>query len=176
MQSHHSLASDLPSLSIPSRGTVRAFGKPFVAQRLGFPTTPSADFCHAVKAGFPSFSRCRFRVNDTWQISRGKTRILPRIDAGFTKCSPFADGGLGGHVPTGPECTTPHLRFLFIVPRFRLGLAYRTPPHGDALALWLTFGSANTWCQDFHPTGFVPCTAHTFKLRGSPLLGCPARA
>ncbi len=106
MQSHHSLASDFPSLSIPSRGTVRAFGKPFVAQRLGWSTTPSADFCHALKAGFPAFSRCRFRVGDTGQISRGKTRILPRIDAGFTTCSPFADGGLGGHVPTGPGCTS----------------------------------------------------------------------
>ena len=54
-----------------------------------------------------------------------------------------------------------HIRFLFIVARFRLGLAYRTPPRDDALVLCLTFGSANTWCQDFHPTGFVPCTAHT---------------
>ncbi len=89
---------------------------------------PFADFCHAVKAGFPSFSRCRFRVNDTWQISRGKTRILPRIDAGFTTCTlagvatGAVDKGLRGHVPAGPECTTPHIRFLFIVPRFRLGL------------------------------------------------------
>ncbi len=106
MQSHRSLASDFPSLSIPSRGTVRAFGKPFVAQRLGWSTTPSADFCHALKVGFPAFSRCRFRVGDTGQISRGKTRILPRIDAGFTTCIPFADGGLGGHVPTGPGCTS----------------------------------------------------------------------
>src|SRR5674476_149322 len=42
-----------------------------------------------------------------------------------------------------------------------------TPPRGDALALWLTFGSTYTWCQDLHPTGFVPCTAHTFKVRGA---------
>src|ERR1035437_6450915 len=35
-----------------------------------------------------------------------------------------------------------------------------TPPRDDALALWLTFGSTYTWCRDFHPTGFVPCTAH----------------
>ena len=140
------------------------------------PTMPFADFCHAVKAGFPSFSRRRFRVNDTWQISRGKTRIFPRIDAGFTKCSPFADGGLGGHVPTGPGCITPHIRFLFIVPRFRLGLPPH-PPRGDALALWLTFGSANTWCQDFHPTEFVPCTAHTteFSERRSRPLQRPVR-
>ncbi len=29
----------------------------------------------------------------------------------------------------------------------------------------LFFGSANTWCQDFHLAGFVPCTAHTFRFR-----------
>jgi hypothetical protein len=37
----------------------------------------------------------------------------------------------------------------------------RTPPRDDAPALWLTFGSADTWCRDSHPAGFVPCTAHT---------------
>lgn len=44
----------------------------------------------------------------------------------------------------------------------------RTPPHDDALALWLTFGSADTWYRNLHPTGFMPCTAHTFSLRGRP--------
>src|SRR5450830_1624851 len=44
----------------------------------------------------------------------------------------------------------------------------RTPPRDDALALWLTFGSTYTWCQDFHPTGLVPCTAHTFDMSGWP--------
>jgi len=39
-----------------------------------------------------------------------------------------------------------------------------TPPRDDAVALWLTFGSAYTWYWDFHPAGFVPCTAHTFEL------------
>jgi len=45
----------------------------------------------------------------------------------------------------------------------------QTPPRDDALALWLTFGSAKTWYRDFHPTSFVPCTAHTSeftRLRG----------
>ena len=127
------------------------------------PTMPFADFCHAVKAGFPSFSRCRFRVNDTWQISRGKTRILPRIDAGFTKCSPFADGGLGGHVPTGPGCITPHIRFLFIVPRFRLGL----PPHPASrrrtcplanlrLCEYLVSGLSPDWIRAMHGTHVRP--------------------
>ena len=48
---------------------------------------------------------------------------------------------------------------------FALGFL-RTPPRDDALALWLTFGSTYTWCQDFHPTGFVPCTAHTLEITG----------
>ena len=73
----------------------------------------------------------RFRGHDTWQISRGKARILPRIDARFTKCTLVGvatnavDRGLRGHVPARPECITPNIRFLFIALRFRLGL----PPH-----------------------------------------------
>ena len=42
-----------------------------------------------------------------------------------------------------------------------------TPPHDDALVLWLTFGSADTWYRDLHPVEFVPCTAHTFDMRGA---------
>jgi hypothetical protein len=57
------------------------------------------------------------------KISRGKTRYLHRIDAGFTKCTPTtADGGLRSHVPARPRYITPHIRFLFIVPQFRIGL------------------------------------------------------
>jgi len=56
------------------------------------------------------------------QISQGKTLNFPRVDAQFIKRIPIADGGLNGHVPTGPEYVTPHIEFLFIAPRFRLGL------------------------------------------------------
>ena len=56
------------------------------------------------------------------QISRGKTRYLRCIDAGFTKCIPTADGGLRGHVPARPGCITPHIRFLCIAPQFRIRL------------------------------------------------------
>ena len=129
------------------------------------PTMPSADFCPAVKTSSPVFSRCRFRFNDTRQISRGKTRILPRIDAGFTKCTLVGvatnavDRGLGGHVPAGPECITPHIRFLFIVPRFRLEL----PPHPASrrrtcplanlrLYIGLVSGLAPDWIRAMHGT------------------------
>ena len=41
----------------------------------------------------------------------------------------------------------------------------QTPPRGDALVLLLTFGPAYTWYRDFHPTGSVPCPAHTDAFR-----------
>src|ERR687892_199786 len=45
------------------------------------------------------------------------------------------------------------------------GLSFlQTPPRDDALALLLTFGSANTWYRDSHPTRLVPCPAHTIEI------------
>jgi hypothetical protein len=48
----------------------------------------------------------------------------------------------------------------------------------DALALFLAFGSANTWHEDLHLARAVPRLAHTPKLSGAvhgvgsmPLLG-----
>ena len=59
-----------------------------------------------------------------------------------------------------------HIRFLFIALRFRLGLAYRTPPRDDALALWLAFGSTSLapglspgWIRAMHGT-HVPANGH----------------
>src|SRR3990172_8457305 len=46
---------------------------------------------------------------------------------------------------------------------FGLGFL-QTPPHGDALALLLAFGSAITWHEDFHLARSVPCLAHTFPI------------
>jgi len=52
---------------------------------------------------------------------------------------------------------------------FGLGFL-QTPPRDDALALFLAFGSANTWRKDFHLTSSVPCPAHTHEAerRGLP--------
>ena len=56
--------------------------------------------------------------------------------------------------PARSRYSTPQTRFLFIA------AALRPPPHGDALALSLTFGSAKTWRGDFHSSSFVPRPAH----------------
>jgi hypothetical protein len=109
---------------------------------------PCADFCSAITARYQTAS-CSF---NTEQISRGKTLDFPRVDARFIKRTPLADGGLYGHVPTRPGYVTPHIGFLFIAPRFRVGLPsdpasrqrhrLKAPTVG---VLSLTFGSANTW-------------------------------
>lgn len=86
------------------------------------PTIPSADFSSGIQPPFPEAQLC---FQNPLEISQGKIRCLPCVNAGFTKCIPFADGELCGHVPTRPGCITPHIRFLFIAPQFRI----RLPPH-----------------------------------------------
>ena len=48
---------------------------------------------------------------------------------------------------------------------FGLGFL-QTLPHDNALALLLTFGSTNTWYEDFHLASPVPCPAHTLRISG----------
>jgi hypothetical protein len=125
---------------------------------------PSADFSHAVRVDLSSLSQFQSHATSqgTWEISRGKTQSFLRVNAGFIKHAPLADGGLRGHVPTRPGRTTSRLgRDSCSSPRaFGLGFL-QTPPRDDALALLLAFGSAKTWRGDFHPTSPVPCPAHT---------------
>jgi len=82
------------------------------------PTMPSADFCTEITIDLSNVS-CSLNAVQT---SQGKTLNFPRVDAQFIKRIPVADGGLNGHVPTGPEYVTPYIEFLFIAPRFCLGL------------------------------------------------------
>ncbi len=82
------------------------------------PTMPSADFYTAVT---PDCSVVSCSIN-TVQTSRGKTLNFHRVNVRFIKHTPSADGGLNGHVPTGPGCVTPHIGFLSIAPRFCVGL------------------------------------------------------
>jgi hypothetical protein len=45
------------------------------------------------------------------------------------------------------------------------GLGFlQPPPHDDAPALLLTFGSAHTWYRDCHPTSSVPCPANMVEF------------
>ncbi len=73
---------------------------------------PFADSCIAVMFNCSNIS---WSFN-TIQTSQGKTFNFHHVDAEFIKYRPFADGGLNGHVPTGPTCISPLIRFLFIAP------------------------------------------------------------
>src|SRR5438309_8577637 len=61
------------------------------------------------------------------------------------------------HLRSG-SCTSPRT--------FGLGFL-QTPPHGDALALLLAFGSSYTWLGDLHPDSSAPCPAHTSTPTGA---------
>jgi len=131
---------------------------------------PSADFSFAItpisRRSVPPQAGSHATSQGTKEISRGKTQNLPRVNAGFIKYAPLADGGLRGHVPTRPKRTISRLwRDSCSSPRaFGLGFL-QTPPHDDALALLLAFGSAKTWHGDSHPISSVPCPAHTTQVR-----------
>jgi hypothetical protein len=86
---------------------------------------PSADFSPAVNVDPSTFSQFQSHATSqgTEEISRGKTQTLLRVNAGFIKHAQITDGGLHGHVPARPERTTPLIRFLFVAPRFWIGLS-----------------------------------------------------
>ena len=57
---------------------------------------------------------------------------------------------------------TPHLISGSCSSPRAFGLGFlQTPPHDDALALLLAFGSVYTWREDSHLASSVPCLAHT---------------
>ena len=156
MRSHRSTSGDYSSPPFGPSAHSRC-GSAYLLPRLsalgcltsvacGEPTMPSADFYGAVRKDSSALSP----TQDTPQISRGKLSYRPCIDAGFIKHSPMWMEGFAVACPLVPSCTTPRIGFvslpLTFVPRF-----LQTPPHGDALALPLSFGSTNTWTGDFHP-------------------------
>jgi hypothetical protein len=70
----------------------------------------------------------------------------------------------------------PHLLSGFCASSRICGWSFlQTPSHGDALALLLAFGSADTWRGDFHPARSMPYLAHTVDMTGSnrPASDCP---
>ena len=119
-------------------------------------------------SGFPAvshyFSHTSFA--DDLQVSRGKTQNSPCVSAGFIKHTHLRMEDFAvtcqlvqsvPHLVSG-SCSSPRT--------FGLGFL-QTPPHGDAPALLLAFGSPFTWHRDFHPISSVPCPAHTQNLSGA---------
>jgi hypothetical protein len=107
--------------------------------------------CSLFPPGFPAVPRDvlpTFDV-DILQTSRSKTQNFRCIDAGFIKYAPLWMEDFVVACPLVPN--VPHLISgsspspRTFVPRF-----FQTPPHSDALALPLSFGSTNTWTGDFH--------------------------
>ena len=119
MQSWSSLDNDYSSLSSSSRNTVRAFG--WLSGSSPSPTL-LCPLLTSPRYSAPVTQRPASLFGSTGEISRGKTRYLLRTDAGFTTCTPVAEGGLRGHVPARPGGITPTIRFLFIALRVRMGL------------------------------------------------------
>ena len=122
---------------------------------------PSADFCRPVRAAPATLSPLR----DSRQISQGKAQNVSRVDARFIKHTPLRMEDFAVTCPLVPG--VPHLGSGSCASPRAFGLGFlQTPPHGDALALLLAFGSARTWREDFHLARSVSCLAHTFKLTG----------
>jgi hypothetical protein len=112
------------------------------------PTMPSADFCLALSANCSALSQflSLARSQGTRQISQGKTQNVPRVDAEFIKHAPRDNGGLHGHVPARPERATPQIRFVYLAPRFWIGLpsdptSRRRPCPSPSLRLLLYLAS-----------------------------------
>ena len=126
---------------------------------------PSADFSHAVRVDRSTLSQFQSHATSqgTWEISRGKTQNLLRVNAGFIKHAQSRMEGFAVTCPLAPN--VPHLLSGSCSSPRALGLGFlQTPSHDDALALFLAFGSVNTWREDFHLTSSVPCPAHTAEL------------
>jgi hypothetical protein len=110
------------------------------------PTRPSADFCEVVREDCSALSPSQ----DTSQISRGQRSYRRCIDAGFIKYAPVWMEDFVVACPLVPN--VPHLiSGSCPSPRTFVPRVLQTPPHGDALALPLSFGSTHTWTGDLHP-------------------------
>lgn len=106
---------------------------------------PSADFCNAIMLNCSNIS-CSF---NTPQISQGKTLNFPRVDAQFIKRIPMQMEGFAVTCPLAPNTSHLILGSCSSPRDFALGFL-QTLLHSNALALSLTFGSANTWYEDLH--------------------------
>ncbi len=97
----------------------------------------------------------------TGEISRGKTRYLHCIDAGFTKCTLLPQmEDFAVTCPLVPSASRLISGFCSSPRSFGLGFL-QTPPRGDALALLLAFGSA----KPGHRTFTDEVTRHARRTR-----------
>ena len=121
------------SPSSPSRATVRAFDPSVAAPPIRYPAfrrrgasiaSPATGLlCPLLTSPGRSEPVTRLPVlTDNRETSRGTAQSCHRVDARCIKHTPHADGGLRGHVPARPRCTTPHIWFLFVAPRLWIAL------------------------------------------------------
>ena len=100
-------------------------------------------------------------LRSTGEISRGKTRIFRCASAGFTKYI-LSRRWRASRLPCPLAPDAPRLISGFCSSPRSFGFSFlQTPPHDDALAVSLAFGSAKTWLSDFHRHSYVPGPAHT---------------
>jgi hypothetical protein len=137
----------------------------------GGPTIPSADVCRSVRTDPSALSPT---YGDNRQISQGQTPNGPRIDAGLIKHTPCGWRTSRSRARSSRVC---HTSYPVPVRRPARVDGASSRPHltVDALALFLAFGSANTWREDLHLARAVPCLAHTLGISGGakrrPLVG-----
>jgi hypothetical protein len=136
--------------SVPWQATSPLFQSP-----LGAPFGPSVGFHGLIACAFllcplltsprysASVARCpASMLRSTGEISRGKTRYLHCIDAGFTKCTLLPQmEDFAVTCPLVPSASRLISDSCSSSRSFGLGFL-QTSPHGDALALLLAFGSA----------------------------------
>jgi hypothetical protein len=119
--------------------------------------------------GFPAVPRYCIQTFDVdaMPISRGKTLRWRCVAAGLIKHTPPRLEDFAGTCPPVPG-VPPLVSGSGASPRIFGWGCLQTPPRGGALALFLAFGCATTWRQDFHLASSVPCPAHTLTLSGGP--------
>ena len=147
------------------------FGVPHEPCRLPEPTTPSADFCVAVRSPFGSLSS-EFR--DTPQISPKVSSTAFAAHLPDLQPWPLMDTDFAISCPL-VRPRMPRIRFLYVRPR----LCSTLP--SDATSRWTPLRFANPsppsgWIGDFHPQTVEHAGHTTNALRASLLLPAPCPA
>jgi hypothetical protein len=133
-------SSQRPSLTRPLAGCHLAAPPQTTTllYRSGLPTNmrgtmPSADFCGALRKDCSPLSPMQGHPADL-----PRSAVIPSVHRRrIDQVRPVVDGGLRGGVPTRPERTTPHIRFVFVAPRVWIGL----PPDPTSRWTLLPFSS-----------------------------------